>query len=154
MIRVLFICLGNICRSPMGEFILKKMVEEQGLKSKFEIGSAATSTEEIGNPVYPAARRKLAEHGIGCDGKRARQVTKGEYQQYDYFLCMDRRNVENTRRIFGGDPQGKIHMLMEFSGRDGTAEVSDPWYTDDFDTAYNDIYSGCKGFLERVVELL
>ena len=148
MIKVLFICHGNICRSPMGEFILKKMVKEKGLADKFEIASAATSTEEIGNPVYPPAKRKLKEHGIDCSGKYAVQLKRSDYDRYDYFLCMDNRNIQNTLRIFGSDPEGKVSLLLSYCGE--RREVSDPWYTDDFDTAYDDIWRGCRAFLEKL----
>ncbi|MFR8052577.1 MAG: low molecular weight protein-tyrosine-phosphatase [Negativibacillus massiliensis] len=148
MIKVLFICHGNICRSPMGEFILKKMVKEKGLADKFEIASAATSTEEIGNPVYPPAKRKLKEHGIDCSGKYAVQLKRSDYDRYDYFLCMDNRNIQNTLRIFGSDPEGKVSLLLSYCGE--RREVADPWYTDDFDTAYDDIWRGCRAFLEKL----
>lgn len=148
MIKVLFICHGNICRSPMGEFILKKMVKEKELADKFEIASAATSTEEIGNPVYPPAKRKLKEHGIDCSGKYAVQLKRIDYDRYDYFLCMDNRNIQNTLRIFGSDPEGKVSLLLSYCGE--RREVADPWYTDDFDTAYDDIWRGCRAFLEKL----
>ena len=148
MIKVLFICHGNICRSPMGEFILKKMVKEKGLADKFEISSAATSTEEIGNPVYPPAKRKLKEHGIDCSGKYAVQLKRSDYDRYDYFLCMDNRNIQNTLRIFGSDPEGKVSLLLSYCGE--RREVDDPWYTDGFDTAYDDIWRGCRAFLEKL----
>ena len=117
MTRILFVCHGNICRSPMAEFIMKDLVRKAGLESQFHIASAATSTEEIGCPVYPPALRKLAEHGIGCAGKTARQLTRADYDQYDLLIGMDRANLRNMRRICGGDPDGKIHLLMEFAGR-------------------------------------
>ena len=126
MIKILFVCHGNICRSPMGEFILKKMVKEKGLADKFEIASAATSTEEIGNPVYPPAKRKLKEHGIDCSGKYAVQLKRSDYDRYDYFLCMDNRNIQNTLRIFGSDPEGKVSLLLSYCGE--RREVADPWY--------------------------
>lgn len=148
MTKILFVCHGNICRSPMGEFILKKMVIEKGLADKFEIASAATSTEEIGNPVYPPAKRKLKEHGIDCSGKYAVQLKRIDYDRYDYFLCMDNRNIQNTLRIFGSDPEGKVSLLLSYCGE--RREVADPWYTDDFDTAYDDIWRGCRAFLEKL----
>ena len=117
MTRILFVCHGNICRSPMAEFIMKDLVRKAGLESQFQIASAATSTEEIGSPVYPPARRKLAEHGIDCSGKTARQLTRVDYDQYDLLIGMDSANLRNMRRICGGDPDGKIHLLMEFAGR-------------------------------------
>ena len=151
MIKILFICHGNICRSPMGEFILKDLVEKAGLADRFQIESAATSTEEIGNPVYPPARRKLAQHGIDCAGKTARQLTADDYGRFDLLLGMDRANIRNMTRICGGDPQGKIHLLMEYAGHPGR-EVADPWYTGDFDAAWDDVLAGCQGLLRKIEE--
>ena len=150
MIKILFICHGNICRSPMGEFILKDLVEKAGLADRFQIESAATSTEEIGNPVYPPARRKLAQHGIDCAGKTARQLTADDYGRFDLLLGMDRANIRNMTRICGGDPQGKIHLLMEYAGHPGR-EVADPWYTGDFDATWDDVLAGCQGLLKQYV---
>ena len=113
MMRILFVCHGNICRSPMAEFIMKDLVEKAGLSSQFEISSAATSTEEIGNPVYPSARRKLAEHGIDCTGKTARQLQNSDYEKYDLLIGMDQANLRNMYRICGGDFRDRIHLLME-----------------------------------------
>ena len=115
MVRILFVCHGNICRSPMAEFVMKDLVQKAGLEKKFQIASAATSTEEIGNPVYPPARRKLAEHGISCDGHSARQLTNGDYDQYDLLIGMDQANLRNMYRICGGDYADKMHLLMEFA---------------------------------------
>ena len=148
MIRILFVCHGNICRSPMAEYVLKDMVREQGLNHRFEIASAATSREEIGNPVYPPARRKLADHGIGCAGHHARQMTKADYDRYDLIVCMDHANVRNASRIAGGDPENKIVLLLDYTERKGQ-EVADPWYTGDFDAAWDDIALGCRGLLDR-----
>ena len=117
MTKILFVCHGNICRSPMAEFVMKDLVRQAGLEAQFHIESAATSTEEIGNPVYPAARRKLAEHGISCEGKRARQLKSSDYEQYDLLVGMDRANLRNMHRICGGDSAGKLHLLMEYAGR-------------------------------------
>ena len=146
MTRVLFVCHGNICRSPMAEFVLRDMAEAAGRGAEFVIASAATSTEEIGNPVYPPARRKLAEHGIRCGGKTARQMTAEDYRRYDLLIGMDGRNLANMRRICGGDPDGKMHLLMDFTRRPG--EVADPWYTGDFDAAWRDVTEGCRGLLQ------
>jgi len=146
MIKVLFVCHGNICRSPMAEFVMKDLVGKAGADERFFIASAATSTEEIGNPVYPPARRKLAEHGIGCAGKTARQMTAADYREYDLLIGMDSANLRNMRRICGGDPEGKIRLLMDFTERPG--DVADPWYTGDFETTWRDISAGCRGLLE------
>ncbi len=145
MVKILFVCHGNICRSPMAEFIMKDLTERAGLSADFHIESAATSNEEIGNPVYPPARRKLAEHHIGCSGKTARRLTKEDYARYDLLVGMDHANIRNMRRICGGDGSGKIHMLMEYSQRPG--EVADPWYTGDFEQAWQDVLEGCQGLL-------
>lgn len=143
--RILFICHGNICRSPMAEFIMKDLVHKAGRDSEFEIASAATSTEEIGNPVYPPAKRKLAEHGIGCADKTARQMTKADYEHYDLLIGMDDENWQNMMRKFDNDPLGKCHLLMEYAG--SSRSVSDPWYTGDFDATWNDCLAGCKALL-------
>ena len=127
MKKVLFICHGNICRSPMAEFVMKDLVEKAGISAQFEIASAATSTEEIGNPVYPPARRKLAEHGICCAGKTARQMTRRDYETYDYLIAMDRNNLRNMVRFVGSDPEHKVSLLMDHTSRSG--DVADPWYT-------------------------
>ena len=150
MIRVLFICHGNICRSPMAEFLFKDMVQKQHLADNFHISSAATSTEEIwngiGNPVYPPARAKLAEYGINCDGKRAIQLTKADYAKYNFLIGMDSANIRNMGRILGGDPEGKVFKLLSFA--DMEQDISDPWYSGDFDRAYRDIELGCRSLLE------
>ena len=155
MIKVLMICHGNICRSPMAEFVLKDMVTKRNIKDKFIIASAATSTEEIwngiGNPVYPPAREKLASGGISCKGKRAVQVKKSDYQSYDYLICMDFNNVRNLRRIIGEDKDGKVSMLLDYTKRPG-ASIADPWYTGNFDVTYDDIVEGCEGFLNYLQE--
>ena len=150
MIRILFVCHGNICRSPMAEFVMKDLVEKAGLSGQFEIASAATSTEEIGNPVYPPARKKLAEQGIGCAGKKARQIRKRDYEEYDYLVGMDEANLRNMRRVFGGDPAGKISALLDWSGRGG--EVADPWYTGDFEATWRDVSAGCSALLEKLCQ--
>ena len=148
MKKILFVCLGNICRSPMAEFVMKDLVRKAGLEWKYEIASAATSGEELGNPVYPPARRKLAEHGISCGGKTARRITAEDYQEYDLLICMDRMNLRNMRRIWDGDPEGKIHLLMDYTDRPG--EVADPWYTGDFEETWRDVREGCQGLLEEL----
>ena len=148
MTRILFVCHGNICRSPMAEFVMKDLVRQAGLEFQFHIESAATSTEEIGNPVYPPARRKLAEHGIDCTGKSARQLKNSDYDQYDLLVGMDRANLRNMHRICGGDFAGKLHLLMNYTDRPG--DVADPWYTDDFETTWRDVLEGCQGLLERL----
>lgn len=150
MIKVLFVCHGNICRSPMAEFVMKDLVQKAGLDGQLAIASAATSTEEIGNPVYPPARRKLAEHGIRCDGKRARQLRRDDYTRYDLLIGMDRANVRNMERICGGDPEGKLHLLLEYTARPG--EVADPWYTGDFQATWEDVEAGCTGLLQSLLD--
>lgn len=153
MKKIMFICHGNICRSPMAEFVFKKMLKENGLESDFVVSSSATSTEEIwngiGNPVYPPAREELARHGINCDGKRAVQLTKSDYEKYDMLICMDSRNVRNALVILGGDPDKKLLKLMDLTQKGG--DVADPWYSGDFSTAYRDIESGCKALLEKFI---
>ena len=144
---ILFVCHGNICRSPMAEFVMKQKVSERGLSALFHIESAATSTEEIGNSVYPPARRKLAEHGIDCKGKTARQMTRNDYERFDLLIGMDDWNIRNMKRIAGNDdPEGKIRQLMDFTNRPG--EVADPWYTGDFNATWLDVDEGCDGLLD------
>lgn len=149
MIKVLFVCHGNICRSPMAEFILKDMVKKADIDKDFEICSAATSTEEIGNPVYPPAKAKLAEHGISCRGKTAVQMTKADYDYYDYIIAMDRNNLRNMKKLVSDDEKKKVSLMMDYTKRRG--DVADPWYTGDFDAAWKDICEGCKSFLEMVL---
>lgn len=147
MIKVLFICHGNICRSPMAEFVLKDMVAKRGLSDRFIIASAATSREEIGNPVHPGTKRKLREYGISTEGKYAVQLTKQDYEKYDYLIGMDSYNIRNMERILG-PKEKKIYKLLEFVGSD--ADVADPWYTGDFDRTYIDVKRGCEALLERI----
>ena len=153
MIKVLFVCHGNICRSPMAEFILRDMVKKRGISDRFLIASCATSDEEIfngiGNPVYPPAKKELARHGISCEGKRAVQLTKSDYENYDYLICMDENNYRNMLRMLGGDPEGKISKLMNHTSRPGN--VADPWYTGDFETTYTDIVEGCEALLKDLI---
>ena len=149
MIRILFVCHGNICRSPMAEFVMKDLVKKAGLEDEFFIRSAATSAEEIGNPVYPPARQKLAEHGIDCAGKTARQLQSGDYAEYDLLIGMDQANLRNMRRTCGGDPGGKLRLLMEYAGCP-EREVADPWYTGDFEAAWRDVLAGCRGLLDQL----
>lgn len=148
MIKVLFVCHGNICRSPMAEFVMKDLVNKAGVSHLFEIASAATSTEELGNPVYPPARRMLTSHGLSCEGKYARQVTKKDYGFYDHLICMDQRNLRNLDRIIGGDPDGKVSLLLDWAGIH--RDVADPWYTGDFDATWEDVNAGCKALLEQL----
>ncbi|MCD8090042.1 MAG: low molecular weight phosphotyrosine protein phosphatase [Clostridiales bacterium] len=150
MINVIFVCHGNICRSPMGEFIFKDMVKKRGLEGCFYIDLAATSREELGNPVYPPAARKLRSIGIDCRGHRARQFTLSDYRRFDYVLVMERYNTRNLNRIIGGDSDNKVHRLLDFSSR--PRDIADPWYTDDFDTACREITEGCESFLSYLEE--
>lgn len=152
MVKILFVCHGNICRSPMAEFVMKNLTAARGLSDQFYIASAATSSEEIwngiGNPVYPPARAKLAEHGIACGGKRAVQLRREDYAQYDYLIGMDSANIRNMHRMLGGDPEGKVFKLLSFAGSD--RDISDPWYTGDFDATYRDVVEGCEALLARL----
>lgn len=154
MVKILFVCHGNICRSPMAEFVMKKLVSELPAprSTDFEIASAATSTEEIGNPVYPPARRMLNSHGIDCSGKTARQMTARDYTYYDYIVLMDRNNLRNLRWILPPelekDPQGKISLLMDWTGK--SRDVADPWYTGDFEATWQDVNEGCRAMLEQI----
>ncbi len=150
MIRVLFICHGNICRSPMAEFIMCHQVQLAGLEDHFQIASAATSAEELGNPVYPPARRMLSLHGLDCSGKTARQMTRADYAKWDYLICMDRANLRNMRRIAGGDPENKMRLLMSFTGSD--ADIKDPWYSGDFEGVYAQIDGACEALLKYLIK--
>ena len=151
MKRIMFICHGNICRSPMAEFIFKDIVLRNGLDNEYYITSSATSSEEIwngvGNPVYPPAREELAKHGISCDGKRAVQLQASDYGKYDLFIGMDSANIRNMTRMLGGDPDGKIRKLMDYVGG---GDVADPWYSGNFQVTYRDIYEGCTALLEKI----
>lgn len=150
MIKILFICHGNICRSPMAEFIFRDMVQKRGLGNKFHIASAATSREELGNPVHRGTREKLRQHGIETTGKYSVQMTKKDYQNYDYLIGMDDWNIRNIMRIIGKDPDHKVHKLLEFA--QSSDDIADPWYTGNFDRTYEDVVKGCRGLLKKLVE--
>ena len=150
MIKVLFVCHGNICRSPMAEFLMKDMVEKRGLSDRFYIESAATSTEEIGNPVHHGTVGILSGLGISCSKKRARLMSRVDYDRFDFLIGMDHYNIRNMNRICGGDPEGKISLLLSFAGED--RDVADPWYTGDFDKTYDDIKRGLEAFLEKITD--
>lgn len=149
MKKILFVCLGNICRSPMAEFIMKALVESKGLGDEFYIESAATSREELGNPVYPPAKRVLEKRGINSNGKRARQITVADGEKFDYIICMDGSNVSNTKRILGENNHNKIYKLLDFTNT--PRDVADPWYTGDFTATENDVVSGCNGLLQFIL---
>ncbi len=155
MIRIMFVCHGNICRSPMAEFILKDMAQKEGISDGLVIASSATSTEEIwngvGNPVYPPARDELKKHGLDCAGKRAVQLSLCDYDKYDLFIGMDSANIRNMTRMLGGDPKKKIRKMMDFTNRGG--DVADPWYSGHFEQTYHDIYDGCKGLMLYIKNL-
>ena len=146
MNKLLFVCHGNICRSPMAEMVMKDMVRRLGIESEFVIESAATSTEEIGNPVYPPARAELARHGIKCEHRGARQITKRDYVDYDLLIGMDSANIRNMNRMLGSDPDNKIHLLLEYTGKH--RDISDPWYSGNFTATYDDVVSGCEALLD------
>ena len=149
MTRILFICLGNICRSPMAEFVMKDLVEKAGIAEKFEIASAATSAEEVGNPVYPPAQ-KLADHAISCVGKTARQMTRQDYDTYDYLVAMDRSNLRDMARFVGNDPLHKVSLLMSYTST--PHDVADPWFTGNFEDTWRDVLAGCTALLERLCQ--
>ena len=152
MTKIMFVCHGNICRSPMAEFIFKDMAAKAGREAEFYIASSATSDETVwngkGSMVYAPARAELEKHGISCEGKRSVRLCREDYEKYDLFVGMDGANVRNMRIMLGGDPEGKVHKLMEYTARGG--DVADPWYTDRFDIAYRDIYEGCSALLENL----
>ncbi len=150
MIRVLFVCHGNICRSAMAKYMMRAFAADCGLEDKFYIDSAATSTEEIGEPVYPPARRKLSEHGISCSDHRARQITASDYDRFDMIILMDRNNMRNIKYIIHDDPDSKISMMMDYTDRPG--EVADPWYTGNFDATWKDLEEGCRGLLKYICD--
>ncbi len=150
--KIMFVCHGNICRSPMAEFIFKDLIRKKGIENKYIVQSSATSTEEIwggiGNSVYPPVREELKKHGIDCSGKRAVQITRADYEKYDLLVAMDSNNIRNLVSIIGSDPDGKVHKLLSFAGR--LDDVSDPWYSRDFATCYKDILEGCKALLDKL----
>lgn len=148
MVKIMFVCHGNICRSPMAEFVFKDMVNRQGLSSKFHIVSSATSTEEIGNPVHHGTRRKLAQYGISADGKCSVQLKKSDYKEYDYIIAMDSYNIRNIMRIIGQDTDKKVSRLLDFT--DTPKDIADPWYTGNFDETYDDVKKGCEALLEYI----
>lgn len=150
MLKVMFVCYGNICRSPTAEFVFKALIKEKKLDDKIYVSSSATSSEELGNPVYPPSKEEMKRHGIDCTGKCAVKLRSSDYEQYDMFVGMDDMNIRAMMRILNGDPDGKIHKLMDFTPEGG--EVSDPWYTRRFDKAYEDIDRGCLGLLEYIKE--
>ncbi len=151
MHRIMFVCHGNICRSPMAEFVLKDMTQKLGIANELQIASSATSTEEIfcgrGNPVYPPAKQELAKHGISCDGKRAVQLKVSDYDKYDLFIGMDSANIRNMTRMLGGDKLGKIRKLLDYAYG---GDVADPWYSGDFEATYRDVTNGCRGLLRSL----
>ena len=150
--KIMFVCHGNICRSPMAEIVMRDLLQKRGLADRVEVASAATSTEEIwngvGNPVYPPARRELARHGLSAEGKRAVQLRREDYEKYDLFIGMDSANIRNMQRMLGGDPAGKTHKLLAYAGRDD--DVADPWYTGEFDRTYDDVLEGCTALLDAL----
>ena len=149
--KILFVCHGNICRSPMAEFVLKDMARKRGVEDLFEIESAATSREELGNPIYPPARRVLAQNGVPFDNHRAWQMKRSDYDYYDMIICMDYNNIRNIHRITRGDPDGKISLLLDYTDRAGD-EVADPWYTGNFDATWRDVTEGCAGLLDEMTK--
>ena len=149
MTKILFVCHGNICRSPMAEFVMKDLVTKAGAGERFVIDSAATSTEEIGNPVYPPARRELAAHGVACRAHAARQMTRADYNKYDLLIGMDSANLCSMMRICGGDPERKIHLLLDYTAHPG--DVADPWYTGDFSATWRDVLAGCTALLRELL---
>lgn len=148
MKRILFVCHGNICRSPMAEFVLRDMLKKEGMEGEFSVASAATSYEEIGNGVHPGTRAKLAEVGISASGKTAVHMEKSDYSGYDYIIGMDSANIRNILQITGGDPEGKIFKLLDFAEEDG--DIADPWYTHNFNLTYHDVVRGCEGLMKKL----
>jgi len=149
MINIMFVCHGNICRSPMAEFVFRDMVEKRGMGASFSVASAATSTEEIGNPVHYGTRNKLREHGISTQGKRAVQLRREDYKKYDYLIGMEQWNIKNMYRILGSDPEKKVYRLLDFT--QNPRDIDDPWYTGNFNLTYNDVYEGCSALLDHIL---
>lgn len=148
MVKILFICHGNICRSPMAEYVMKNLVREAGIEARVKIASAATSREEIGNDIHPGTKRLLQKEGIPFERRAARQLTAREYAEWDFLIAMDQNNLQNLRRIIGEDQENKVSLLLEIAGENG--DIADPWYTGDFDTTYRDVLRGCKALLQEV----
>ena len=146
MTKILFVCLGNICRSPMAEFVMKDLVKKTSLSKQFQIESAGTYA--AGGPVYPPAKKKLAEHGISCKGKFSRQLVKADYDQFDLLIGMDNLNLVTMQDLFDNDPEGKLHRLLDYTS--DPRNIEDPWYTRDYETAWQDIEKGCRGLLETL----
>ncbi len=149
MMCILFVCHGNICRSPMAEYVFADLARKRGLAERFVVASAATSTEELGQPVHPGTRRVLTAHAVACPPRKARQMTATDYARYDLLVCMDNRNLANMRRIVGGDPESKMHRLLDYTTQ--PRDVDDPWYTGDFDTTYADAVNGCEALLTHLL---
>lgn len=147
-LKILFVCHGNICRSPMAEYVMRDLIERAGLQGRIMVDSAATSSEEIGNPVHRGTRRALAEHGVACGNHRARRVKREDYDACDLVVGMDEANMRSLNRLFDGDPEGKLRKLLEYAGEN--RDVADPWYTGDFETTYQDVLAGCTGLLQHV----
>ncbi|MBO5760004.1 MAG: low molecular weight phosphotyrosine protein phosphatase [Lentisphaeria bacterium] len=147
-IKIMFICHGNICRSPMAEFVMKELVRQAGREEDFVIASSATSREELGNPVYPPAQRVLRAHNIPFERREARRFTAGEYEEWDLLICMDKNNLRNLS-VITPDPDGKVRLLLDYAGRKG-AEVADPWWTGNFDETWQDVLDGCRGLLDAL----
>ncbi len=151
MIKILFVCHGNICRSPMAEFVMKDIIQKEGKSAQYYVASAATSFEEIGNPVHPGTRNKLRQVGISTEGKYAVHLERTDYQKYDFLIGMDSWNMKNIMRIIGSDPDNKVYKLLDFTAH--PADIDDPWYTHDFDTTYREVLEGCQALWEYVNQL-
>lgn len=152
MLSIMFVCHGNICRSPMAEFVMKDIVRKTGLESEILVESAATSTEEIGNDIHRGTRQKLTKENIPFTQRSARQITSDDYQKFDYLIGMDDENIFNMRRRWNNDPENKIFLLLEFAGK--TREITDPWYTGNFENTYSDIVEGCNGLMKKILKRL